>query len=745
MKESKSILAKLLASEDILVTHSKSASTAYFDLKNRELVCPTLKEMTGDIYDLFIGHEVSHALNTPPDGWHNAVNNDREFKTILNVVEDSRIERMIKVKYPGLKRSFSNAYKKLAEDDFFGINKLKDLNFLNLIDRINLREKTGFTYFINFNEKESELLSLVQTTETWEDVVKVSTLIAEYIQENEQDKISSVEELAASTSEEPSSADDDEGEGEGDDEGNTESYQSSNVSEKSDDDNDNEDENYQNHNVQGETAESENSSQENPSDQKDTVPQSVTDKIFRNNESKLLDSGSNTSVCTLPKDVYLENIIVNNATFLREYEKYIIKTINIHNSSGVYQEFAKDRDKEFNNQNKKYITMLLKEFEMRKRAGEYSRSAEGKTGILDTKKIANYKFNTDIFKKINVTSNGKNHGIVMVVDFSASMIGSNLRFALEQALCLASFCKKANIAFDVYSFTTGSAAASVRGKTAAHRVSPQPTYDVSNQFSDNSRTDQIVFTRNLKMTNLISSNMSSSDYAKSFSYLTYYAKYHSNKNARYLPIDEAVKYIDRACIPPSLNMSNTPYIEMVYATRKIANEFKEKNNIQIMNVIVLSDGIGNSEMSFRERANNYIIVDPLTGNKLKMSDEYYYTVNHQKTICELIFGNMDANVIGYYVENSSNGIRKTVSSLDISTQYENIKREINKNGFCQISMKGFDEYYLVKDESFCDSTNKVKNNINNKTKRELMKEFRQDIKSSVNKRMIVSKLCKNIA
>jgi hypothetical protein len=45
--ESKSLLAKLLAEENISVQHKK-ANTAYFDVKNRVLVCPILKDMPAE-------------------------------------------------------------------------------------------------------------------------------------------------------------------------------------------------------------------------------------------------------------------------------------------------------------------------------------------------------------------------------------------------------------------------------------------------------------------------------------------------------------------------------------------------------------------------------------------------------------------------------------------------------------------------------------------------------------------------
>ena len=74
-KEQKSNLAKLLATENINVIHQK-VKTAYFIPKTRTLCLPIWEDMTNDLYDLLVGHEVGHALYTPQD--------ENEFKKTQN-------------------------------------------------------------------------------------------------------------------------------------------------------------------------------------------------------------------------------------------------------------------------------------------------------------------------------------------------------------------------------------------------------------------------------------------------------------------------------------------------------------------------------------------------------------------------------------------------------------------------------------------------------------------------------------
>ena len=96
IKQQKSNLAKLMATENITVVHKK-IPTAYFDVKNRILACPTFKdEMSNELYDLFMGHEVGHALYTPYEGLHSTLKKNKTLKGYLNVIEDGRIEKGIR-------------------------------------------------------------------------------------------------------------------------------------------------------------------------------------------------------------------------------------------------------------------------------------------------------------------------------------------------------------------------------------------------------------------------------------------------------------------------------------------------------------------------------------------------------------------------------------------------------------------------------------------------------------------------
>ena len=136
--EIKSQLAKLLATEDLMVEHKK-VSTASFNVHTRVLTLPMWERASNTVYDLLVGHEVGHALFTPDENWLEKVNIPQQF---VNVVEDARIEKLMKRKYMGLSKTFFNGYKELNSEDFFQIAD-EDISTFNLADKANLYFKIG--------------------------------------------------------------------------------------------------------------------------------------------------------------------------------------------------------------------------------------------------------------------------------------------------------------------------------------------------------------------------------------------------------------------------------------------------------------------------------------------------------------------------------------------------------------------------------------------------------------------------
>ena len=169
-------LAKLLATENVTVQHSVRANTASFDLKNRVLTLPILKYTDGDIVDMMQGHEVGHALYTDEAAWIAALTEDGVHKQILNVVEDARIEKKIKRKYPGIVKNFIAGYTTLYKEGFFG-DQANYPSELHLVDRINLHYKLGFTAAMPFDISEEWAIEAIDKVETFDDAVRVTKML----------------------------------------------------------------------------------------------------------------------------------------------------------------------------------------------------------------------------------------------------------------------------------------------------------------------------------------------------------------------------------------------------------------------------------------------------------------------------------------------------------------------------------------------------------------------------------------
>ena len=183
MKKNKSQLAKLLATENIEVQEN-AVKTASFDVKDRVLTIPTLKEehKSKHVYDMLVGHEVSHALHTPADGWMNMKDRSDEFRSFVNVIEDARIDKLIQKKYPGLTNDYLLGFKKMYKDNFFGTKGRKQSEFA-LIDKINMYFKSSKTLNFNFNNKENHFVKLVDACKSFADVQKLAEDILGYCKE----------------------------------------------------------------------------------------------------------------------------------------------------------------------------------------------------------------------------------------------------------------------------------------------------------------------------------------------------------------------------------------------------------------------------------------------------------------------------------------------------------------------------------------------------------------------------------
>jgi hypothetical protein len=571
IQNQKSGLAKLMATENLTVQHAK-VSTAMFDPKNRVLICPIWEQMSGDLYDLLMGHEVGHAIDTPADGWHGAVH-DRgaNFKSFLNVVEDARIEKRQKRRYPGLRRSFVNGFGELMKRDFFGVG-YRDINTMSFIDRLNVYTKSSYTMQISFNAKEQEFVDRVQACETWDDVLKVTNEIWDYSKEEQsqtnipQDSFGFDDNNAADEQEIGSGEGDAETEGKGNNKSKANDKGGDGDQEKESQSSSGGDQEL-NDDVDGEGGDAINRFKESQSTNENFEPRCETDENFRRNESSLIDKKAREYVYMNIPQPNLKNIVTPAK---RVHE---ILTAEFSDQREDYETIANNLYNEFRRKNERFISLLAKEFEMRKAADKFSKAKTSDTGDIDVSRIFKYQIDDAIFKKVMRVPKGKSHGLILLLDKSGSM-SENLSASYEQILILASFCRKVNIPFSAYGF----------GNADHIREKDFPgveTENFSNKcFSENYKD---MFVSSVYLREMINSKMSNSEFSKATKNILCLADAWSS-TSRY------GSYGRNFYRTPSDSLSNTPLTEALIASQSLINEFRQVNNLDIVNLCVVHDG-----------------------------------------------------------------------------------------------------------------------------------------------------------
>jgi len=481
----KSILARLLSKENIRVT-TGNFPTAWFDTKNRILGLPLWKQMSTDLYDLMVGHEVGHALYTP-ENWHV----DGIPPDYLNIVEDIRIEKKILNEYPGLIGGFSRGYTEMMFDrDLFGI-KGKNLAELGFLDRLNIKAKGRALVEVPFAKDEKPLVDMAMAVETYDDVIAVCRELVKFmkqkLQERKQGQGSNSkqepqkkdgqksEKAKRAPAEEKSTEETEDGDASGKPAEKSEEKPKRELDDAADDSKpDGEKGEEAEGDASGEGEENSPQEPENgdgsaedgeiealaPEAEPDSLGKGTTGNLserdlekvetenqFQKNQSQLVEK-TDDKVILQPFDANLVPVIVTSNS-----ELIAAREVRENHSRAFGYTFPAEKFAEFKKKRARVVSNLAKEFEMRKAAFRLARARTSTKGALDTNKLHSYKFNDHLFKQVTTLADGKNHGMIMLVDYSGSMSDS-IADVLRQTLILTEFCKRVGIPFDVYGFTT---------------------------------------------------------------------------------------------------------------------------------------------------------------------------------------------------------------------------------------------------------------------------------------------------
>ena len=767
--EQKSMLAKLMAAENISVEHKK-IPTAAFDVKNRVLYLPILKWKPGsDVYDLFCAHEVGHALWTPYDGWHSSISEKgKGYKSFLNVIEDARIEKKIKRKFAGSRKCMLGGYIELMDEDFFGLRKMGvDANDLGLIDRINLYTKAGTQYSIDFTDEEREWVEKVMRTETWEDVVEVTDALYEWCKENESETDNSYgdfdenEEYDWNEDYDPDDYEEDgntspigSDEKKSDDDSEKSEENKTNPSSKSNEDSDEEKDGSEtsSNNFEGGKSDpfSDNREDFAGGSNDNNEPTSMTDEAFRENEKELSDMSDNVSIpqyLTFPK-INTDSIVVDYKVIHEELNNY-------YNGVETAIDTGNEMLKKFKVNNGKMISYMVKEFEMKKAADIHRRAYSSKRGTLDMNKIHAYKYSDNIFRQITNLPEGKNHGMVMFIDWSGSMHGY-MKDTIEQLINLTMFCQKVQIPFEVYAFTDH-----YRDYNCDNPHRPNTIFDKNWSRNSDSNYDEssagkkisnykkndLIISQHLRLMTLFSSKMKGRELTEAYRNILLvgdtFSNYYGYRNNPYFGA------------PNNFSLSGTPLDATIICAKTIIEEFKTKTKAQIVNVVFLTDGQSNRHNEFLDSdgrtqhisRNNLHIDDPVTRTRVYPNRESGKLMDTTSIFLLALKKQLGINLLGFFLTSGSG--RRTAGNMSYIMERYPRDEEITKfrkEKFLIETKTSYDELYIINTKGLeIDEVDHMDAVEVGSTKAQIRRALKKNTSGKLQNRMLLNAFIKKVA
>ena len=729
--DSKSILAKLIATENIQVQHNK-VKTASFDTKHRVLTLPVFKNQKGDVYDMLIAHECAHALHTPVDGWKSIMHDD-SLRSYVNVLEDCRIDRIIQKQYPGVVKNYLNGFDILEKQNFFGTNG-KDLNKeLMLIDKINLFYKSSKRLPISFSSVDNGWLSKVDALQTFDDVVDLAKQLLNW-QQKEVEKLKKLPDFDLHKISDNYNLNDDESEDESNSEESSENGESQQAEDNGEDKKDSDEQ----------TAVNSEAKEGGGKGVAPGVLVSITNENMESKMSSLHDQEKSYSYFTLPK-VKLNDMIVSNNKFLNDMRKHILDCTKKYPSDLIYYNWLKGAYKDFKNENKKTVMYLVKEFEMKKAATAYKRSSTDKTGTIDPLKLKDYKFSDDIFKRLTILPDAKNHGMIMLLDWSGSMCDS-IKQTTEQLMNLVWFCQKVNIPYEVYFFTSEIGESAWDKNRESKQGGEVFTYKYGDAIMDKCHLVSIANNR-MKKTKLDESLM----YIWSMA-LSYHGRYSANSR-------ELWKGDNFNC-PSDYYLGSTPLNQALVALNEMIPIFKNKNKIEKMSVITLTDGganwcfgstMGDDGKSNIQHGSTPVIKVGKKSYTTKDTDRFYRSGEYTGLLLDIIRQRHGVSTIGFFVTKKlrtwdmDNYIGDYKDYQDKELKRAKIKSSMTKNRFAQVPQTGYSKYFLLNGKKMMVENTNL-DGINDTMKAGgIAKLFKKSMKGRITSRILLNQFIQEVA
>jgi hypothetical protein len=440
-----------MSTENIDVKIISGLKTARFDLQNRVIELPFYETIENDSEHMLVVHEIGHALfsndvMSPEKTIDKALVSKYGFP-LINVLEDVWVEKNIKKMYPGVKEVFRRGYKLFHSRDFFGV-KDKNVDQMNLLDRINLHFKIGECLEVNFSAEEKSFIDRISEMESREDFFKIMDDIKDFLasQNKKSDEIETQQKEDFGLED----CDDEDQDGEDQDDECSGSPSENSENSKSSMENDGTNSDSQSDSKSPKTESQDSESSEVGSETYDNFEKNLEKSLDDDDEKSESESNDSNSMGKKIDKVH-ETISFNT----QEYYNFIskgrdlithIKAMNLDDI--YYNDYAEN---EFIVTIKESAQSINNIFSLKKNANQVSNSKLVATGSIDFKRLFAYKTSDYIFKKKTLTPHSVNHAVVFGIDVSGSMNQSIAGIFIEFCAAM-EFCHMQNIPFEAYIF-----------------------------------------------------------------------------------------------------------------------------------------------------------------------------------------------------------------------------------------------------------------------------------------------------
>ena len=758
-------LAKLFAAENIGV-EIKKTSTAYFDVKNRRMTFPTwILELPVASRELLMLHEASHALHTPEFGTHEkAKEYEQVFRTILNVLEDKRIEDMMKEKFPGSKATFIRGFFELVNKNFFGIRFHDSTEELSLIDRMNLHFKGDYYFECEFTEEEQYWVDRAVQNKTFEEVYQNALELFEWIKKEYSKEVLenikfNLDDLQFGDSDyddvygNPIQMDLDKVKESIGEEAFEELMNAIEENRKEDA------ENIINQNLKDDRLDF----AENNSAKTDQNWEKNQENFMKDRENQYNSfSYRHPLNLNIPRRINCDDFIVKNRVVTETL------TENFSYLSDTERESFQNFMKKHKDSMRQILSHMVREFYRKKAAEDYRRTQESKTGNLDLHKLSHYKYNSDLFLNKSVIKDEKNHGFVLLLDWSGSM-SSIMTNAILQLINKVTFCKAIDVPFVAYAFSSEAGKSYdtpqdiVVHATDENDLRIGYTYKLI-ELCDSTRKNYEEQLRNLYYLAycFINNNMIPVHrYTSMKNSCDEYLRIHGNEKVDSFPQQNwRVRQLEQSVVLSDLfELGSTPLNDSLVLMNHVLPKTQQRMNVDIMNFITITDGdsdfiqspakvsdsktykqnchpkkntetytedsieidklytiFGRNGTSSNRRGDNTIFLRSLYSDKIydltmpEMKDGGYghsKSRERTRTFAKVLKQETGANVISIeLLPNNNNSFKKTIMSMYNTDDFEKIEKisaDYRKNGFAVIE-NGYDKIFAVNTNVICEES-----------------------------------------